>query len=182
MRPIIVLLALWFLAGCVSQTTMHGKPQAPRSFDSQQAAQTRLALGLQYLQIGDFEQAKANLDRAHAHSPNDPAVHNGLAYYYQQVRDVSQAEQFYRSALSLDQNNGDSMNNLAVLLCLQQRYAEADGLFRRAATAPGYVKMASTYQNAARCAEQRGDFKAAAGYHQQAMNYSAGAARLKPSN
>ncbi len=182
MRPIMVLLALWLLAGCVSQTTLHGKPQATRSFDPLLAAQTRLALGLQYLHHGDLEQAKANLDRAHAHSPNDPAVHNGLAYYYQQVRDVSQAEQFYRSALNLDQNNGDSMNNLAVLLCLQQRYTEADALFRRAAVAPGYVKMASTYQNAARCAEQRGDFKAAARYDQQAMNYSAGAASLKPSN
>jgi type IV pilus assembly protein PilF len=178
MRAIMMFVALLVLAGCVSQTTLHGKPQPQRSFDPQQAAQTRLALGLQYLQNGDLEQAKANLERARAHSPNEPAVHTGLAYYYQRVADIDQAEQFYRSALSLEQNNGDSMNNLAVLLCLQQRYVEADALFRRAAAAPGYIKIASTYQNAARCAEQRGDLKAAAGYDQQALNYRAGAATL----
>ena len=179
MRIAIVLLALIVLGGCVSQTTIDGKQQPDSSFDPVQAAKTRLALGLQYLQSGNFEQAKANLERAREYTPNDPAIHNGLAYYYQQVQDFRQAEKFYRSALSLEPRNGDTMNNLGVLLCTQNRYDDADLLFRQAAAAPGYVKVASTYQNAARCAEQRGDFKAADNYYQQAINYGANATMLE---
>src|SRR5690554_1617244 len=99
MRHTIVLFALLMLAGCVSQTTIDGKQQPDNSFNATQAAKTRLALGLQYLQGGNFEQAKANLERAREYTPNDPAIHNGLAYYYQQVKDFARAEQFYRSAL-----------------------------------------------------------------------------------
>lgn len=179
MRIILVIFALLLAGGCVSQTTIDGKQQPDVTFDPVQAAKTRLALGLQYLQSGNFEQAKANLDRAREYTPDDPAIHNGLAYYYQQVKDFAQAEQFYRSALKLDPRNGDTINNLAVLLCTQNRYAEADPLFRQAAEAPGYVKVASTYQNAAMCAEQRGDFNAADGYYQQAINYGAGAGMLE---
>jgi type IV pilus assembly protein PilF len=179
MRIAFVLLALVALGGCVSQTTIDGKQQPDSSFDAKQAAKTRLALGLQYLQSGNFEQAKANLERAREFTPNDAAIHNGLAYYYQQVKDFTQAEQFYRSALKLEPRNGDTMNNLAVLLCTQNRYSDADSLFRQAAAAPGYVKVASTYQNAAICAEQRGDFAAADGYYQQAINYGAGAGMLE---
>ncbi len=179
MRIILVISALFLLGGCVSQTTIDGKQQPDSTFDPVQAAKTRLALGLQYLQSGNFEQAKANLERAREYTPNDPAIHNGLAYYYQQVQDFSQAEQFYRSALKLEPRNGDTINNLAVLLCTQNRYAEADPLFRQAAESPGYVKVASTYQNAARCAEQRGNFRAADSYYQLAMNYGANATMLE---
>lgn len=179
MRHTIVIVALLMLAGCVSQTTIDGKQQPDSSFNAAQAAKTRLALGLQYLQSGNFEQAKANLERAREYTPNDPAIHNGLAYYYQQVKDFTRAEQFYRSALKLEPRNGDTMNNLAVLLCTQNNYSEADALFRQAASAPGYVKVASTYQNAAMCAEQRGDFGAADQYYRQAINYGAGAGMLE---
>src|SRR5690554_347148 len=143
---LLALIAVVMSTGCVSQRTVDGKQQPAQQFDAAEASRTRLALGLQYLRSGNFEQAKANLERAREYTPNNPDVHTGLAYYYQQVRDAENAEKYYREAIRLRPQDGDSYNNLGVLLCNQQRYNEADQMLRKAEAQRGYVKIASTYE------------------------------------
>ncbi|SDB19402.1 type IV pilus biogenesis/stability protein PilW [Pseudidiomarina indica] len=143
---LLMVLAGMLTTGCAQ----------PRSHNDA-AANTRLALGLQYLQGGNLEQAKANLVRALQHSPQSANVQAGLAHYYQHVHDWPKAEQHYQRAIELAPENGDNYNNLGVLLCRQQRYAAAQRMFQRALTQPSYAKLATTYQNAAHCAQQQGD-------------------------
>lgn len=174
MRFVIImsLLTLVSLTGCVSQRTVDGKDQPAQTFNAEEAASTRLALGLQYLRTGNFTQARANLERAREYAPNDPEVFTGLAYYHQQVQEFAQAEQYYEQAMRLDPNNGDTMNNLGALLCTQGRYAEADQYFRQAVEQDRYVRVASTYENAARCAAESGQLNEADRYYQMAVNHS----------
>src|SRR5690606_4980255 len=171
---LLALIATVISTGCVSQRTVDGKQQPAQQFNAQEASRTRLALGLQYLRSGNFEQAKANLERAREYTPENPDVYTGLAYYYQQVRDFANAEKYYRTAISLNPNDGDSYNNLGVLLCGQNRYNEADQMFRKAVAQSGYVKIASTYENAGRCAAEQGDLANADRYYELALNHSGG--------
>ncbi len=175
---LIAFIGLVLSTGCVSQRTLDGKSQPAQQFNTQEAAHTRLALGLQYLRAGNYEQAKSNLERALSYTPNNPDVFTGLAYYYQQVRDFKSAETFYRKAIQQRPNDGDSYNNLGVLLCSQQRYDEADAMFRKAINQSGYVKIASTYQNAGRCASHHQNFEKADEYYQLALNHSGGSVNI----
>ncbi|KFZ31324.1 hypothetical protein IDSA_00905 [Pseudidiomarina salinarum] len=159
------------LTGCVNQRTVDGESEPAPKFNPQEAAKSRLALGLQYLRSQNYRLAKANLERARDYAPNDPAVHTGLAYYYQNVKDYERAEQYYRSAIKLNPNDGDTLNNLAVLLCSQGKFKDALEYFHKAVEQPEYVKVASTWQNAATCAMRQGDFDAANRYYQLAINH-----------
>ena len=175
---LIAIVSLVLANGCVSQRTLDGKSQPAQQFDAQEAAQTRLALGLQYLRSGNFEQAKANLERALSYTPDNPDVYTGLAFYYQQVRDPQQAESYYRQALKLQPTDGNNYNNLGVLLCNQGRFAEAEQQFQRAIDQPGYVKVAGTYENLARCANLAGQWQLADQYYQLALNHSGGSVAM----
>lgn len=160
------------LSGCVSQRTVDGKDQPAQQFDANEAARTRLALGLQYLRAGNFTQARANLERARDFAPRMPEIYTGLAFYFQQVQEYGQAEQNYRYALRLKPDDGDTLNNLGVLLCSQSRPDEADELFNKAIAQTNYVRVADTYENAALCAADHNRYKSAENYYKLALNHS----------
>lgn len=173
MRNLLYILLLATLCtGCVSQRTIDGKEKPAQEFNAKEAAATRLALGLEYLQTGNYEQARVNLERARDYTPNNPAVQTGLAFYYQQVQDFQMAEQYYRKAIELQPNNGDTHNNLGALLCSLGRYEEADQSFNRALAISDYVKVAATYENAARCAARAGHQHKSDQYFQRAITHS----------
>ncbi|MGQ4276536.1 type IV pilus biogenesis/stability protein PilW [Pseudidiomarina sp. E22-M8] len=172
-RSLLVASLALLAVGCVSQRTVDGKNQPAQEFNAQEAATTRLALGLQYLQSGNYQQARANLERAREFTPDNPSVHTGLAFYYQQVKEYKSAERYYRNAIDLQPNNGDTYNNLGALLCTMGRFAEADKLFNQALQLPDYVKLASTYENAALCAAQAGKLEESDDYFRRALNHSA---------
>ncbi len=152
--------------GC-SQTYVGESPA--KSFQPEVAASTRITLGLQYLQSGNFTLAKSNLDRAYEFAPKMPDTHLALAHYYQAVTEWEQAEQHYRRALSLDRSNGDARNNYGAFLCARGRYDEADEQFRRAVRQKGYLNVAGSYENAALCASERGYDEEALGYFRSAL-------------
>ncbi|RUO56298.1 MULTISPECIES: type IV pilus biogenesis/stability protein PilW [Pseudidiomarina] len=173
MRNLLYILLLATLCtGCVSQRTVDGKEKPAQQFDAKEAAATRLALGLQYLQSGNYEQARVNLERARDYTPDNPSVQTGLAFYYQQVQDFEMAERYYRKAIQLQPNNGDTHNNLGALLCNMGRYEEAEQSFNRALNISDYVKVAATYENAARCAARAGQEQKSDQYFQRAINHS----------
>ncbi|MFC0445756.1 type IV pilus biogenesis/stability protein PilW [Pseudidiomarina halophila] len=172
-RCLLVASLALLAVGCVSQRTVDGKDQPTQQFNAEEAAATRLALGFQYLRSGNYQQARANLERARDYTPKNPSVHTGLAIYYQQVKEYDKAERYYRNAIDLQPSNGDTYNNLGALLCTMGRYDEADSLFNQALQIPDYVKVASTYENAALCAAQAGKFDKADNYFNRALNHSA---------
>lgn len=165
-------LAVLTLNGCVSQRTVDGKETPAPEFNAEEAAATRLALGLQYLQLGNYEQARVNLERARDYTPKSASVLTGMALYFQQVKDFPSAESYYRQAIARQPDNGDTHNNLGVLLCSLGRYQEADESFNTALNLPDYVKVAATYENAARCAAQAGQDQKSDAYFRRAINHS----------
>lgn len=162
------------LSGCVHETTylIDGMPSREVQYQPSEAALTRMNLGLAYLQAGNSEQAKFNLDRALSQDPRNPDIHLALAWFYQQVADFTKAEQRYREVLALDKDHGDALNNYGVFLCERERFEEADVMFRKAVAAPHYIKVADSYENAALCAKQQGQERRALHYFNQALEYN----------
>lgn len=162
----ILFVFCFLLTACASQ------PQ--EQVNQQQAAKTRLSLGLTYLKNGNFTQAKFNLDKALEFAPKLADVHYSLAYYYQLVAEYEQAEKSYARAIKLAPTNGDIVNSYGVYLCQRGKYSQALTHFQTALSQENYLNTAETYENMALCSKQQGDLGSAITYAQSAIKHQPG--------
>ncbi|GIU09689.1 type IV pilus biogenesis/stability protein PilW [Shewanella sp. MBTL60-112-B2] len=171
--PLVLILSSVMTTGCVTQDTYAGTdtPVSERKVDKVAAARQRVQLGLTYLQKGNSEQAKANLDRALAFAPDLEEVHIAFAYYYQSVGELEKTEQAYREAINASDASGDSFNNFGAFLCQQGKYAESEKMFLEAVDQPLYTRSASTYENLGICSRKAGQMIKAQSYFAMALNY-----------
>ncbi len=174
MRILIVLSLMIALTGCVSET----QPGAFSSeFDQQEAAKTRVYLGLTYLKNGNYSQAKQNLDKALAFAPRLAETHYGLAYYYQVVGESERADESYQTAMSLAPRDANIANSYGAFLCQDGRYEEAKRFFMQAVNAKQYANSAETYENMALCAQSQGEGEDAIEYLNSALKHQPGRAK-----
>lgn len=170
LRALICLMAVLALSACVSE------PKDPsfigaRAFDSEEAAKTRISLGLTYLKNGNFSQAKLNLDKALEFAPRNGQAHFAMAFYYQQVDELELAEESYEKALGFSKNDPDIVNSYGAFLCKQGKYEKAKNYFLRAVNSKNYVSTAETYENLAICSQNQGLNEEAIEYFLSALNH-----------
>lgn len=171
MRVLIVLSLMIAMAGCVSET----QPGAFSSeFDQQEAAKTRVSLGLTYLKNGNYSQAKQNLDKALSFAPRLADTHYGLAYYYQVVGETERADESYQTAMSLAPRDANIANSYGAFLCQDGRYEKAKTFFMQALNAKQYASSAETYENMALCAQSQGEGEDAIEYLNNALKHQPG--------
>ena len=162
------LSAIIFTSGCVSnsQSGLYGG-----NFDHEEAAKTRMSLGLTYLQNNNYTQAKKNLDKALEFNPRSADVQFAMAYYYQLVGDNLRAEEYYETAIDLAPNNGDIANSYGAFKCQNGEYEKAKAYFFDAINNRLYANAAQTYENLAVCAQSQGKLDEAIGYFQDALKH-----------
>ncbi|WP_419571786.1 type IV pilus biogenesis/stability protein PilW [Rheinheimera sp.] len=162
------------LTACVTETTVTAADrQHQPNRNMTEAARTRVALGINYLQVGDKSQAKYNLDKALQMAPQLAELHNALAYYYQQVQDHDAVVESYRQAMALEPDNADSYNNFGAYLCQQGQYQQAEQLLLEAIERPGYFRVADSYENLALCALEQNDFSKTRHYLNLSLTHNA---------
>ncbi|WP_102795807.1 type IV pilus biogenesis/stability protein PilW [Bowmanella denitrificans] len=169
MRKLLFCI-IFFISACASQSQIDGAGPAA-DFNAQDAARTRISLGLTYLKNGNYSQAKYNLDKALEYAPNMADAHYGLAYYYQLVEENRHAEDAYRQAMKLDNSNPDIVNSYGAFLCQLGRYDDAKKYFQQALDNQAYIRSAETYENMALCAQSQNQLDDAIGYLQGALNH-----------
>ena len=163
-----LIAAVVFLAGCVSNS----QPGSYNSnFDRQEAAKTRMSLGLTYLKNNNYKQAKVNLDQALEYDPRSAEVNYAIAYYYQLVGDVKRADDLYQTAMSLAPYNGDIANSYGAFKCQDGDYEGAKEYFLKAVSNQQYANSAETYENLALCAQSQGNVDDAITYFQSALKH-----------
>ncbi|MEC7285759.1 MAG: type IV pilus biogenesis/stability protein PilW [Pseudomonadota bacterium] len=162
------LSAIIFTSGCVSnsQSGLYGG-----NFDHEEAAKTRMSLGLTYLQNNNYTQAKKNLDKALEFNPRSADVQFAMAYYYQLVGDNLRAEEYYETAIDLAPNNGDIANSYGAFKCQNGEYEKAKAYFFDAINNRLDANAAQTYENLALCAQSQGKLDEAIGYFQDALKH-----------
>ncbi|MBT1062813.1 type IV pilus biogenesis/stability protein PilW [Bowmanella sp. Y26] len=169
MRKLFFCL-LFLLTACASQTQVNGRV-TDTDFNAEDAARTRISLGLTYLKNGNYTQAKFNLDKALEYAPGMADAHYSLAYYYQLVEENKHAEDAYKQAMRLDKNNPDIVNSYGAFLCQQGRYNDAKQYFQQALDNQAYIRSAETYENMALCAQNQHHLDDARQYLQAALNH-----------
>lgn len=160
-------LLLLFLVGCVTVTNNQDESKS----DPIEMAESRVTLGLGYLDQGNMSRARENLQKALQHAPRYARAQLAMAHYYQSVGEIEAAKKIYRSALNEHPRNGDVLNNYGAFLCRQEEYKEADKYFNLAVKQPNYFLVATTYENAAFCALKNEDSEQATYYFKRAIDH-----------
>ena len=143
MRWVVGLLTVGLLAGCSSSK--------PESQQTATVSQSRLQLGLEYLNQGDLKAAQQNLEKARDAAPDDYRTQLGMALYQQRVGDNQAAQESYQKAMNLAPQNGTVMNNYGAFLCSLGQYVPAQQQFSAAVLSPDYGQVADSLENAGYC-------------------------------
>ena len=105
---------------------------SPLNNVSYRSASIRLQLGLNYLLVNRFDDAKRNLLMAYQATPNDYRVLLALARMYQQLGEPLMAQRCYHKAGQLVPKNGYLLNNYGAFLCALGQYEKAQKEFKAA--------------------------------------------------
>jgi type IV pilus assembly protein PilF len=169
----LVITTILSLSGCVTESTYQGTDVkiSERKLDKLSASRERMQLGLTYLNRGNPEQAKYNLDKAMEYAPEHSDVHVAMAYYYQTVGDLIRTEESYNRAIDAQDATGDAKNNFGVFLCQQKKYARSEEMFLAAIETLKYTRTASSYENLGLCSRAAGELKKARQYFEIALKY-----------
>ena len=158
------------LFACVSEPTEKGFAGSG-NFDKDEAAKTRVSLGLTYLKNGNFSQAKFNLDKALEFAPRSGTANYAMAFYYQQVDEIERAHDYYKQAIKLSSNDPDILNSYGAFLCKEGDYEQAKKYFLQSVDDKSYISTASTYENLAICSQNQGKIDEAITYFNNALNH-----------
>ena len=170
----IALLTTSILTACVTKNYGNDKdtPLIENESSNNEIAMTRISLGLGYLKMGNTQQAKLNLEKAKRFSPNLVQVHTAFAHYYDTVGEPVLATKAYEHALSINDQDADTLNNYGVFLCRNEKYAAAEKQMLRAIAIPSYILVAQSYENLALCQLKANQFDKAQTYLEKAIAHS----------
>ncbi len=163
----LVLLSSLTMVGCVSVTDGPVQVEA----EPKAMSESRIALGLGYMEQGNMVRARENLELAIKHDPTYYRAHLSMAHYYEKVGEPKQAEATYKKALRYDSRNGNVLNNYGTFLCKQGDYKKADQYFNQAIKQPYYYLISASYENAALCAVKAGNIDQAQNYFARALDH-----------
>ena len=146
-----VLLIL--MAGCVTEysggTQMSSDPGAKLD--------KRVVFARQYIGVGDWENAKRNLELAQEVDPNNAEVFEAFALAYQSTGEFEMAENQFRAAFKAEPTLSRAGNNSAAFLYSQGRYIEAKREFYRVTEDTLYSGRPMAFVNLGLCRLQLAD-------------------------
>lgn len=162
LRSVSLCIAAIVLSACAG-----GGEERP---SVENAAVANMNLGAGYLRQGRTDLAIERLQRALAQNPRLVEAHSTIALAYDQIGALEEAETHYLRATQLDPSNSAAANAYAVFLCNRQnRWADAEPYFRRAAENPTYATPEVALTNAGTCARSAGRNEEAAEYFRAAL-------------
>ncbi|OSP13325.1 type IV pilus biogenesis/stability protein PilW [Vibrio alginolyticus] len=164
----LLLLSQFALVGCVT-VKEDGSPVVKT--DPVAMAESRIALGLGYLDGGNMIRAHDNLQQALNHAPQYYRAQLSMAHYYETVGEDIKAEQMYKRSLRQHTKNGNVLNNYGTFLCKRGDFEKADQMFNRAIEQPYYYLIPASYENAAFCALKSQDKDKARYYFTRAIEH-----------
>ena len=136
------------LVGCAATPPSPAAPrearQASDNADPDRRARVRLELAGLYFARGQATTALDEVQQALAAKPDLPDAYSLLGLIYASLGDPRRSEDNFRRALDLNPRDADAMHNFGWVLCGQQRFAEADGLFVRALAQTQYREVVRT--------------------------------------
>lgn len=163
--PVLVFLAMMF-QGCSST-----REKGPVSEEKIQAlVNTYVNTAGIYLKRGQLQYAKEKIDKAMELDDDDANVNNIMALYQWRVKQMDEANKYFRKAISIAPNNPESLNNYAVFLCEKGEIEQAVKYYDRAVAIPLYASKIQAYTNAGKCLAKKKETNRAEKYFSEALN------------
>lgn len=125
--------------------------------DARRRARLRLELAVSYFEAGKVAFALDEVMQALANDPGFADAYNLRGLIYMQLSDLPMAEGSFRKALRVRPGDANVLQNHAWLLCLQQKYDEADKRFTEVLANPGYTARTKSLMAQGLCQARAGD-------------------------
>lgn len=161
--PLTLFLIGTLLVGCASTAEREAEEAKRRRL-----LDTHMQLAAGYIQRGQFDIAKQNLERALTIDSDDSQVHNMLAVLNWRIKEYDAAEDHFRRAVR-DKDNAEAQNNYGAFLCERNRVDDAEAAFRRAIANPYYKTPARANENAGLCLYRARAYPRAEEYFREAL-------------
>lgn len=132
------------LAGCHRSATIPPPPSDPKlpeqtkAQKAQSAADVHTSLAQHYIDIGNLQGALEKVKFAVTEDPTYVPAQTVMAYIYERINDMPNAEIHYRRAVELQPDKGDTNNNLGQFLCREGKVPESLPYFAKAIADPFY--------------------------------------------
>lgn len=162
MRPLIHMVALLALAGCVSTTP---------KVDSTKMAEGYYKMGLSHLQEKNYELASVELNRSIQTDSK-----NKEAYYFLGVIAGIQgkfdaAKNYYKKAIDIDSDYAEAHNALGAVHSSQRQWQEAISEYQKALSNKLYATPHVTYYNMGRAYMEQKDYSKAVDAYKDAKRF-----------
>jgi len=152
------------LVGCASTA----ERQAERD-KLNKLADTHVYLGATYLQRGQLDVAKVELEKALKIVPDHSQANNIMAVLQWRFKDFDKAEQYFLKSLGSDENNASAHHNYGAFLCDRGKIEEGVKNFTLAAGNPLYQYTAEVNLNAGMCLMKKPSPVTAEKYFREAL-------------
>lgn len=158
-------LCMLMLSGCVTTTNQ------PR-VDIESAYQKRIELGMKYLEIGKRDNARYQFSRALEYKKNSAPAYQGIAMVHQANGEMAPAEDAFKKALKLADDNNRSAVFVSYGRFLMEtgRTADACPYFEGAAKDYDFPHRAEALYSAGRCAAKIGNHARVTAAYEHALN------------
>jgi type IV pilus assembly protein PilF len=164
-RVLFGLCLAFTLAGChrtgvIQQPPVNSDPGLPKQTKAekaQSAADVHTRLAQHYIEIGKMEGALDKIKIAVNDDPTYVPAQTVMAYIYERINDMPNAEIHYRRAVELAPGKGDVNNNLGQFLCRDGKMQEALPYFDKAIADPFYQTPDVALANKGGCQLQNND-------------------------
>jgi type IV pilus assembly protein PilF len=143
--PAAVLLCA-ALAGCASSAERQAEQEKLNK-----RAETHVLLGSGYMQRGQLEVAKQELDKAYGLAPDNSQVNSMMALLQWRLNNPDEAARHFRKAVAAEPPNPEAWNNYGVFLCERGKIDEALTWFQKAAANAFYSTPEEANLNAGVC-------------------------------
>jgi type IV pilus assembly protein PilF len=160
MRRDLVLLGIGMavlVAGCtktdmtVPQAPTPKLPEQTRAEKAESAAKVHTSLAQHYIDINDLQGALHKVKLAEADDPKYVPAQTVMAFVYERINDMPNAEIHYRRAAELAPDKGDTNNNLGAFLCRDGKVQESFPYFTKALADPFYATPDAALDNQGIC-------------------------------
>ena len=162
----VVLVAGLVLGACVT-TESTSRNSAPVT--TEDAADQNYQLGAQYYRNGNYELARARLERATELDPRHANAYSMLALTHVQLENERLATESFQRAIRIAPDSFDVRNAYAIYLCGQEEFDEAREQFDRAIRVHENDNREIMMTNAGVCMVNKPDLELAEQYFRNAL-------------
>ena len=160
----VIVLLIVAVAGCASSTEREAD-----LVKKNKRAETHVMLGATYLQRGQLDVAKEELEKALKEMPDNSQANNIMAVLQWRLKKYDEADRLFRKALDLDEKNSSAHDIYGTFLCDRGKLDAGMRHFDAAAGDALYPYTAEVNLNAGVCLMKKPAPAAAEKYFREAL-------------